>query len=236
MVQRLPHGYTNDTTSNGTVVVKRYAGPDAELRMKRERGVLGRLQGTLPVPPLLDAGGPDAPFRREIRLGFVNSAHGQDLLEEGRAAEVLNASGQILARIHDLDVAEILPGLLADAEEVLVHGDFGPNNLLFGPVATDASETLVVVAILDWEWAHVGRRIEDLAWCEWIVRMHHPRDIGALEAFFSGYGVEPAWAERQAAMLARCQSLTAFCERYLPDGDGVAQWQTRAEVTAGWAE
>jgi aminoglycoside phosphotransferase (APT) family kinase protein len=235
-MQRLPHGYTNGTTSNGTVVVKRYVGPDAELRMERERGVLGRLQGRLPVPPLLDAGGPDAPFRREIKLGFVHGEHGQDLLDDGRAAEVLNASGQILARIHELDVTDILPGLCAEAGEVLVHGDFGPNNLLFGRAAPEASETLVVVAILDWEWAHVGQRIEDLAWCEWLVRMHHPREVGALGALFAGYGAQPAWAERQAAMLARCQLLITFCERYLPEGDGVALWQRRAEVTAAWAQ
>jgi len=35
---------------------------------------------------------------------------------------------------------------------------------------------------VDWEWAHAGNPIEDLAWCEWIVRMHHPRDVTALGA------------------------------------------------------
>lgn len=118
----------------------------------------------------------------------------------------------------------------------MVHGDFGPNNLLFGPLAPEGGATLVVVAVLDWEWAHVGRRIEDLAWCEWIIRMHHPERVGALGAFFAGYGARPGWAERHAAMLTRCRELIDFCDRWVPDGDGVAQWQSRVKVTAGWAE
>lgn len=239
-MQPLPHGYTNDTTGDGKVVVKRYAGPDAEVRRELESAVLGRLQGRLPVPPLLDAAGareaPGAPARTELALGFVHGAHGQDLLDAGRAAEVLHRGGGVLARIHDLDVTEILPGSRAEAGEVLVHGDFGPNNLLFGPVAPEGTATLVVVAVLDWEWAHVGQRTEDLAWCEWIVRMHHPEQVGALGALFAGYGARPAWAARHAAMLTRCRQLIDFCERWVPDGDGVAQWQSRAAVTEGWAE
>jgi hypothetical protein len=242
----LPHGYTNDTSGDGTVVIKRYAGPDAEVRRELERGVLIRLKGLLPVPPVLDApGAAGALSRRELALGFVHGAHGQDLMDAGRAAEVLLGSGRVLARIHDLDVTEILPGSPAASGEVLIHGDFGPQNLLFGLEAVEAVEavetaetsgSLAVVAVLDWEWAHVGQRIEDLAWCEWIVRMHHPDQVGALGAFFAGYGAHPAWAERHAAMLTRCRRLIDFCEGWVPDGDGVAHWRRRLAVTAGWAE
>jgi hypothetical protein len=135
-MEPLSHGYTNDTTGNGVVVVKRYAGPDAEVRRELERAVLGRLQGVLPVPPVRDG--------VEVTLGFVNGAHGQDLVEAGRAKEVLHASGRMLARIQALNVTEILPGARAQTWQVLVHGDFGPNNLLFDP------ESPEVVAVLDW--------------------------------------------------------------------------------------
>jgi hypothetical protein len=227
-MERLAHGYTNDTTGDGSVVVKRYRGPDAKVRRELERGVLERLQGLLPVPPVLGDPGGSAPM--QLTLGFVQGAHGQDLLAAGRGAEVLQASGSILARIHDLAVAEVLPGLRAEPGEVLAHGDFGPNNLLFDLRAPE------VVAVLDWEWAHVGRPIEDLAWCEWIVRMHHPDQVGELGALFTGYGVRPSWTERQSAMVARCQDLIDVCERWDSGGDGARLWQNRATVTGGWAE
>ena len=222
IMQRMPHGYTSDTTGDGVVVVKRYAGPGAEVRRELERAVLGRLQGLLPVPPVLDGA--------EVTLGFVHGAHGQDLMDAGRATQVLHAGGRVLARIHELSPAEILPGSRAESGEVLVHGDFGPNNLLFDP------ETLEIAAVLDWEWAHSGHRIEDLAWCEWIVRMHHPAQTGALDAFFAGYGDRPSWADRQTAMLVRCGRLVDFCERWEPEGDGVREWQTRLRATADWTE
>jgi hypothetical protein len=227
-MQRLAHGYTNDTTGDGSVVVKRYLGPDAKARRELERGVLERLQGLLPVPPVL--GDPGGSARTELTLGFVQGAHGQDLLAAGRGAEVLRASGLILARIHDLAVPEVLHGSRAEPGEVLVHGDFGPNNLLFDLLAPE------VVAVLDWEWAHVGQPIEDLAWCEWIVRMHHSEQVGELDALFTAYGARPAWAERQSAMVARCQDLIDVCERWEPRGDGARLWQSRATLTDGWAE
>lgn len=43
-----------------------------------------------------------------------------------------------------------------NGEEVLVHGDFKPGNLLI-----DAGD---VVAVIDWETAHIGDPLEDLGW------------------------------------------------------------------------
>jgi hypothetical protein len=89
-------------------------------------------------------------------------------------------------------------------DHILVHGDFGPNNMLFDPV------TFQVAAVVDWELAHFGDRIEDLAWCGWTVRMHHARYRHELGHFFCAYGLAvPAWAVRRAAMLARCERLAA---------------------------
>jgi thiamine kinase-like enzyme len=116
------------------------------------------------------------------------------------------------------------------AGQVLVHGDYGPNNLLFNPV------TLEVQAILDWEWAHAGDPLEDLAWCEWIVRMHHPGHVAELAGLFRGYGRRPDWAARQRAMLDRCRELLGFCLRWQPDGPGVRSWRHRLAVTRSWAE
>lgn len=206
----LRHGYTNSTIGDGFFVVKCYEGPDAEARLRTERTMLRRYKGRLPVPALVRESDSSLTTR------FVTGEHGQDLIEDGRAAEVLAACGRLLQRIQSMP---------ARSGKVLVHGDFGPQNLLMEP------ETL-----LDWEWAHLGDPVEDLAWCEWIVRTHHPEHVAALPYLFEAYGGEvPAWAERQAAMLARCEELADFCGRWEPGGPGEKEWRARIEATASWA-
>lgn len=220
----LKHGYTNRTVGDGSVVEKTYEGPDAGIRRVREYALLTRLQGNLPVPPVrgVDEG--------VLTLGFMAGAPGQELVEAGHAAQVLEACGVILRRIHET-APSVLGAGAHDAGKVLVHGDFGPNNLLLDPVS------FKVTAVVDWEFAHLGDAVEDLAWCEWIVRMHHAEHHHALDHFFNAYGgAVPAWPVRQATMLARCAELEQFCHRGDPNGPGVRQWQERTATTAGWQE
>ena len=220
----LKHGYTNHTVGDGAIVEKTYEGPDAELRLDREHKLLTRLQGRLPVPPVREA---DA---GTLTLGFVAGVPGQELLDAGHAAAVLETCGGLLRRIHATPGSVLAVGT-QDAGKVLVHGDFGPNNVLLNPVTFQAT------AVVDWEFAHLGDRVEDLAWCEWIVRMHHPGYRQALDHFFHAYGGDvPPWPVRQAAMLARCEVLRQFCHGWTPDGQGVRQWRERAAATAGWQE
>ncbi|MET9402321.1 phosphotransferase [Kitasatospora sp. NPDC002965] len=223
----LKHGYTNRTVGDGSVVEKTYEGPDAGLRRAREHTLLTRLEGKLPVPPVrgLDNG--------ILSLGFVTGTPGQELMEAGSAAPVLEACGALLRRIHEI-APSILGAETHDVGQVLVHGDFGPNNLLLAPVTPDAFR---VTAVVDWEFAHLGDAVEDLAWCEWIVRMHHAEHRQELGHFFDAYGGPvPAWPVRQAAMLARCADLERFCDRWESNGPGVRQWRERAATTAGWRE
>lgn len=223
-MQPLKHGYTNATVGDGTTVEKTYCGPEAELRLEQEHGVLTAIRGLLPVPPVLRAS------RGTLVLGFVGGEHGQDLLEAGRAAEVLAACGRVLRQIHAIAPQELGIGTAAPGQ-VLVHGDFGPNNVLLDPA------TLAVTAVLDWEFAGIGDPALDLAWCEWIVRAHHPQHVSALPAFFAAYGAPvPDWPTRRALMAARCRELAEFCERWTPGGDGVRRWRERATQTAAWAE
>lgn len=220
----LRHGYTNAVAGNGTQVVKSHQGPDAHRRLAHENRVLTALQGLLPVPPV--HGMADG----VLTLGFMPGAHGQDLMDEGHATAVLETCGRLLRSVHQIPADALAWGELAEGQ-VLVHGDFGPNNVLLDPT------TFEVTALLDWEFAHLGEAVEDLAWCEWIVRMHHPQHVGALGGFFDGYGgAVPAWSTRQNRMVARCRSLEEFCERWEPGGGGVRQWRERAAMTAGWRE
>jgi Ser/Thr protein kinase RdoA (MazF antagonist) len=126
-----------------------------------------------------------------------------------------------------LDPSLLLPGD-HPSTHVVLHGDSGPNNILLDP------HDYAVTALLDWEFCGVGPAIGDIAWCEWIVRMHHPNSTGSLTAFFDGYGERPTWDERRRAMVARCRSLEAFARRWDPEGDGVRAWQERARTTDAW--
>jgi aminoglycoside phosphotransferase len=206
----LRHGYTNDTRGDGSVVVKRFTGPDAPVRWATERDMLELLAGRLPVPALLRA--PTG----ELHLAHLTGTHGQELIEAGHAGPVLRSCGAMLRRLVEADVT---------------HGDYGPNNILF-----DAG-TGTITGILDWEWAHRGSDpVADLAWCEWIVRMHHPGEVHALGALFDGYGHRPPWPERRAAMLATCRMMLDL-RGTLGTGDpGYARWQQAVVTTQGWAE
>jgi aminoglycoside phosphotransferase len=214
------HGYTNRTERIPGGVRKTYEGPDAGERARAEYVALTALSGRMPVPAVLEWTG-DA-----LVVEFVPGVHGQDEIDAGRGREVLASCGALLRRLHDLD--PVLVGSSRSAG-VIRHGDFGPNNVLLDPVSHE------VTALLDWEWSGVGEAVVDIAWCEWIVRMHHPAAVGELPAFFDTYGVRPPWPSRQQAMLDRCRWLEGLCRRANAE-DGVRLWQDRRRVTAGWTE
>jgi aminoglycoside phosphotransferase (APT) family kinase protein len=216
------HGYTNATERRADVIYKTFEGPDAEARSAAELRALTALRGLVPVPEVISS------EPGVVVTAFVAGAHGQDLIADGRARDVLGGCGEVLRSLHALDPA-ILEASAAGSD-VVRHGDFGPNNVLFDPA------TMAVTAVVDWEFSGVGNAIEDIAWCEWIVRMHHPDAVGAMPAFFEAYGSTPSWHERKSAMLARCRWLEAFCSRSDPDGAGTKQWQLRGATTASWQD
>ncbi|GAA3631292.1 phosphotransferase [Microlunatus ginsengisoli] len=214
------HGYTNDTTRDGASVAKTYAGPGATGRCAVERKVLTSLAGLLPVPAVR---GGDA---ETLVVEFVSGRHGQDLMGAGFAREILSGCGRFLRHLHSIDPVPVLG--LASRGEVIVHGDFGPNNVLF------AEDGFAVSAVLDWEFCHLGAPVEDLAWCEWIVRAHHPQARAELPSLFAAYGRTPAWADRQDSMVRRCAQLEQFCREWDPAGGGVEMWIERGRQASAW--
>jgi tRNA A-37 threonylcarbamoyl transferase component Bud32 len=220
-LKRLPHGYTNLTVLDGSQVVKRYAGPDAVVRRHNESAALTALAGRFPVPAVV------AQDDSQIVLSYVPGVAGQEIVEQ-RPDEVLFAVGRAGRALHGLEVgaAYEVPG-----GKVLVHGDFGPQNMVF-----DAA-TLQPAAIVDWEFAHPGDPVEDLAWAEWIVRTHHPRLVESLGAMFDGYGSRPTWHQRHAAMLDKCRWALDFVRRWPGvDVPALAMWTQRIEATAAFRE
>ncbi|WP_298692789.1 phosphotransferase family protein [uncultured Sphingomonas sp.] len=63
------------------------------------------------------------------------------------------------------------------ASAALIHGDYRSGNFLFTPDGT-------ITAVLDWEMAHVGDPLEDVAWAidgMWPMTRHLPLDEGLAE-------------------------------------------------------
>ncbi len=100
-VERMPHGYTNDTVRSGSVVTKDYQGPGAARRCGREAAALA---GSLPVPPLVEVGD------TRVSMGLMAGVPGQDLIDAGLARGVLRACGRMLRRIQATDPGLVLGG------------------------------------------------------------------------------------------------------------------------------
>lgn len=178
--------------------------------------------GHVPVPAVLSSG------PGWLETAYVSGRHGQDLLDAGAANEVLSECGRVLRTLHSLDPRLLDPH--APEQAVIQHGDFGPNNVLFSP-ATDR-----VVAVLDWEFSGVGAPITDVAWCEWIVRMHHPHAVHALDVFFQAYGDTPSWIQRRTEMVRRCEWLIEFTTRWDHSSPAVDIWKQRTRTVESWSE
>jgi hypothetical protein len=204
----------------GSHIEKIYVGPRRFDRARREHACLAGLAGHLPVPTVLG----DDPTVPRLTLSVRPGDHGQDLIGRGSAAAVLRLVGATWAALQQVPMS-VVPELTGNGS-VIVHGDFGPQNLLFD------LENERVTGVLDWEFAHRGRPVEDLAWAEWIVRMHHTDAIDDLGALYLGAGTRPRWEGRHDAMLRRVRALLTDAERTASP----SPWRRRLELTERWVE
>jgi tRNA A-37 threonylcarbamoyl transferase component Bud32 len=197
---------------SGTSVFKRYLGPDAEARLQRELVGIDAAGRAVPTPRVLSVDR----VERVVEFAHVDGHPGQALIEAGLATAVLRTTGRTLAALHSRSAAPV------------THGDYGPQNILLDA----AGEAILLVA--DWEFSTMGSRpIADLAWAEWIVRMHHPSETASIEAMFDGYGETPPWDDRKRVMLERCEELRLRCHAA---GDAAAEqmWAVRVSATSAW--
>jgi tRNA A-37 threonylcarbamoyl transferase component Bud32 len=222
---RLPHGYTNRTRLVGAsgIVEKAFEGRDAVVRLRREAACLRRVAAVLPVPAIVDVD----EQQHVLRTRWIEGTPGQSLMRSGSPRSVLTAAGSLLRRLQRDASSRLAPALEGEGA-VAVHGDFGPQNLLVGAHGE-------VVALVDWEFAHLGDATEDLAWAEWIVRMHHAEAVEALDALFTAYGARPPWRTRHEAMVAHCERIRRRCQTEGLD-DAHAMWGRRVDATARWDE
>lgn len=198
----------------------RFGGADAAADAAGHARLLRTLWPSVPVPRVR------AVVADEVRCDPVEGRNGAVLCDGDTAAAVLAACGRTLAAVHRVD-AEVALGGPARVGGVLVHGDFGPHRIWF------ASDSLTVTGVVGWGFAHLGRPLEDLAWCEWRVRTRHPDCLDALPHLYHGYGgAMPPWAARRAAMVAKCRWMWEKASRRR-DGTA-ATWRRREAITAAW--
>jgi aminoglycoside phosphotransferase (APT) family kinase protein len=151
--------------------------------------LMARIAGaTLPGKILRDAA--LAPVRPQLasQLGSIAAAiHAVDLsrlpelplLDAQRQLEHLHLQyrAQETARpVFDLAFRWLREHLPPAVKPVLVHGDYRHGNLIIGPQG--------VHAVLDWELAHVGDPVEDLAWM-----CIPPWRFGELDKPVGGFGL-----------------------------------------------
>lgn len=181
----------NSVSWDGSAVVKRHAsGPLAGLR---EIAVLSRL-ADLPVPHVRPGTRAGA-----LRLGYVAGVPATAAIDAGLGSRVLRAMGKVLRSVQRVDCARFG---VATGTGVVIHGDFAPYNVL---VTEDGTE---IRAIVDWEAAHVGDPLVDLAWCEWQCQRLFPRHGYALPHLFAGFGGSPSRDALGAALRTRMSELT----------------------------
>lgn len=220
MSEPLPHAYTNDVTARGGLVTKAYRGPDAARRQRREELAIRSVADRLPVATIVDS------RPGELVLARVPGRHGQERIDRGEGEAVMFGLGRLLR-----EVQAVSPRFLDEfrGAGVLVHQDFGPNNVLF------AEQDDAIALLADWEWSTVGSPITDLAWAEFILRMHHPEQRACLPALFDGYGRRPAWRERQAAMADRATALETWVRSHR-GAEAAATWHRRSRAIERWRE
>jgi hypothetical protein len=218
--QPVPHAYTNDVRVLGELVTKTYRGPGAVLRQQREELALRSVADSLPVATIVDS------RPGVLVLGHVPGRHGQERIDRGEGEAVMFGLGRLLR-----EVQAVSPCFFDEfhGAGVLVHQDFGPNNVLFA----EHDDSIVLLA--DWEWSTVGSPITDLAWAEFILRMHHPEHQSCVPALFDGYGRRPAWTERQAAMAQRATALEAWVRSH-QGAAAATTWDRRSRSIEQWRE
>lgn len=217
-INNLKHGYTNQTTKIGKIAEKTYNGPGSANRWAAEVTLLTYLKDKFPVPNLVNAN-----IHGGIQTSWINGFHAQDLLQEDQGEVVMAVLGDLLKKLQQIP-AEELVGKIPGNGTCLVHGDFGPQNLILFQKSRQPA------AMLDWEWSHLGSPVEDVAWVEWIMRMHHQSQLKYISTFFDHYENLPEWSLRQEAMILQCKRHLEFAHL---EGKrkNIQIWQNRMVMT-----
>ena len=156
----------------------------------------------------------------------------RQLIEIDRSAATRPATIRVVDRPPRNSAAgaalEIAESVLSQRrpETVFVHGDFAPINVI---VDGDGD----VSALLDFEHAHLGDPLEDVAWWCWVVRHHHPDAWrAAWPTFCAVAGVDPVEdGETIHALVVVQLARRAAAAKEVDRRD---RWLARAAEAAAW--
>lgn len=199
--------------------LKRFSGPGMMARWKTEVTVLQALQGLLPVPALL----PHIQ-EAEILMKPFTGRPAVEMINEQNSTQLFSAIGSILSVIQSLP-AQILHDSIPGNGNVIVHGDFSLQTLLF------SGDPLKLELITGWEWANLGEQITDPAWMEWYVRMQMGKYAKDLPHFYNAYGSTPPWGERKDSMLNQVMRRLEFA-RMASEKRVIQYWQNSIQFTS----
>ncbi len=199
-------------------VLKRYQGPGVIQRWKTEQQLLQTLAGELPLPKLLDH-----PVDAEILMEKTSAVAAVELIHENNSAVILAEIGSLLAHLQSLPVRD-LHHFLKGNGGILVHGDFSLETIHLD------SLTYHPLAIMDWEWAHLGDAVEDVAWMEWFIRMQMGKFTRDLPTFYEAYGSTPPWNSRKDAMIEQCLRRLEYA-RMVGRRKSIQHWQSMLQIT-----
>ncbi|SRR5712692_1575972 len=181
------YGYIADLAGREAFVMQRVAGESIGRRIV-QRPELAAARGRLPLQMAEQLAKIHATPRARLPALPYHGDPGLTAIERmiGRLEEGLDASDEPHPAL-ELGVAWLrrqAPAVAACADTVLVHGDFRIGNLM-----VDAQG---LVAVLDWEFAHLGDPVEDLAWPlvrAWRFGVDHLRlgGIGEVEPYLDHY-------------------------------------------------
>lgn len=111
-------------------------------------------------------------------------------------------------------------------QAAFVHGDFAPVNVIVGARGE-------IRALVDFEHAHLGDRLEDIAWWGWVVRHHH---VAAWHAAWETM-LDAAGVSRDDIPAIGALALVALARRALAAPERAARdhWSRRLGDAAAWA-
>ena len=235
---RLPRLLLADATATPPYAVREYI--DGAVGAAFMSNVAGALRVAMAMGALL----PKLAQVRTANLGLHTSwANPARLAEQARRQLVRQRALVDAAHVLQLEATiASIETLFANRPAVFAHGDFCPVNALFGPEdlgleAGSDAQSLILIALLDVEFARAADPLFDAAWWGWVVRYHHEERWNvAFPQLLAAAGIDDD-AETRARIHAiqQLRLLEALDYNVSLSHERGAFWAERLAATLAWS-